>query len=200
MTMKFFKSTLFQGFVVLLPILLLGLALNEIIGLLVALAEPIAALFPKGAFERINLPGLIAIILMTLMSVIIGLLMRSGWMSRIGDTFERKVLLKIPMYKMLKLISSSFTETDTSAFRPGLIRSADGGGDPCYIIERHENGLATVLLPWSPASFAGSVKVVNADRLLELDCTLDAFSLSLTLMGVGVESCLKVSTPAPGVD
>ena len=55
--MKFFKSTLVRGFVVLFPILLLGLALKEIIGLLIALAEPIAELFPKGSFERANLPG-----------------------------------------------------------------------------------------------------------------------------------------------
>jgi uncharacterized membrane protein len=195
--MKFFKSTLFTGFVVLFPILLLSLALTEIIGVLIALAEPIAALFPKESIERVNLPGLLAIILMALMSFMIGLLLRSDWLIRVGNAFERKVLLKLPMYKMLKLISASLTETDTSAFRPALIRSANGGGDPCYIIERHDNGLATVLLPWSPASFAGSVKVVSADSLHELDCTLDAFSLSLTLMGVGVESCLKA--PAPTV-
>ena len=197
--MKFLKSTLFRGFVVLLPILLLGLALKEIIGLLIALAEPIAEMFPKESFERVNLPGLVAIVLMVLVSFIIGLLIRSDWLSRIGKAFERKVLLKLPMYEMLKSISASLTESDTSSFRPALIRNSDGGGDPCYIIERYANDLATVLLPWSPASFAGSVKVVNVDSLMELDCTLDAFSRSLALMGVGVESCMKPASTAANV-
>lgn len=197
--MKFLKSTLFRGFVVLFPILLLGLALKEIIGLLIALAEPIAELFPKGSLERANLPGLVAIVLMVLVSFIIGLLIRSDWLSRIGKAFERKVLLKLPIYEMLKSISASLTESDTSSFRPALIRKSDGGGDPCYIIERHANDLATVLLPWSPASFAGSVKVVNVDSLMELDCTLDAFSRSLALMGVGVESCIKPASTASNV-
>ena len=197
--MKFLKSTLFRGFVVLLPILLLGLALKEIIGLLIVLAEPIAEMIPKGSFERVNLPGLLAIILMALMSFIIGLLIRSDWLSRIGKAFERKVLLKLPIYEMLKSISASFTESDTSSFRPALIRNSDGGGDPCYIIERHANGLATVLQPWSPASFAGSVKVVNVDSLIALDCSLDAFSRSLALMGVGVESCMKSASTASNV-
>ncbi len=192
--MKFLKSTLFRGFVVLFPILLLALALKEIIGVLVALAEPIAELFPKGSFERVNLPGLVAITLMVVMSFIIGLLIRSDWLTRIGGAFERKVLLKLPMYEMLKLISASITETDTSSFRPAILKSSDRGGDPCYIIERHASGLATVLLPWSPASFAGSVKIVDADQLQELDCTLDAFSMSLGLMD-GVESCMKPVTP-----
>ena len=190
--MQFIKSTLLRGFVVLFPILLLGLALREIIGVLITLAEPIVELFPQGSFQRVNLPGLAAIALLVLTSFIIGLLIRSDWLSRIGTAFERKVLLKVPMYEMLKLLSTSFTETDTSAFRPAILQSPnEGGGDPCYIVERHANGLTTVILPWSPASFAGSVKVVDADRLEELDCTLDAFSLSLTLMGVGVESCMK---------
>jgi uncharacterized membrane protein len=156
-------------------------------------------MFPKESFERVNLPGLLAIVLIVLVSFIIGLLIRSDWLSRIGKAFERQVLLKLPMYEMLKSISASLTESDTSSFRPALIRNSDGGGDPCYIIERHSNDLATVLLPWSPASFAGSVKVVNVDSLMALDCTLDAFSRSLALMGVGVESCMKPASTASSV-
>ena len=57
-------------------------------------------------------------------------------------------------------------------------------------MEKHESGMATVLLPWSPASFAGSIRVVPIAKLDILDCTIDEYSRSISLMGVGVEECI----------
>jgi uncharacterized membrane protein len=54
----------------------------------------------------------------------------------------------------------------------------------------HKDGRATVLLPWSPASFAGSIKVVQQSDLEFLSCSLDEFSRSLSQLGVGVEECM----------
>jgi uncharacterized membrane protein len=189
--MNFIKTTLLGGFLVLFPLLLLYLGLSEIAGLLVAMAEPIAGIFPPDSFKGVNLPVIVAIALITFVSFVLGLLMRSKWMRSIGSEIERALLYKLPMYKMLKTISAAFTSTDSSAFRPALVKADGGGGDPCYVVEQHSNGLATILLPWSPTSFAGTIKVVHSDQLQNLDCTLDTFSLSLSHMGVGVESCLN---------
>ena len=58
--MIFIKTTLFGGLLILLPLMLLWLGLQEIAGLLIAMATPIADLFPKGPFEDLAAPGLIA--------------------------------------------------------------------------------------------------------------------------------------------
>lgn len=189
--MQFIKTTLFGGLFVLFPILLLYLGMVEIAGVLIAMAEPIADLFPKDTFEKINLPGVIAAILIVAASFILGLVARLQFMSRIGGAIEHGVLERIPMYRMLKRLSASFLDADTSGVTPAMIRNDDGSKDPCYVIERHDDGHATVLLPWSPTSFAGSVKVVDESRLHALDCSLDRFSQALSLMGVGVEECMK---------
>lgn len=188
--MNFIKTTLLGGFLVLFPLLLLFLALSEIAGLLVSMAEPIADLFPADAFAKVSLPGVVATVLIVVASFAVGILMKSSWMRGVGNSLERSILCRIPMYKMLKTISAAFTNTDSTAFRPALVKSHDGGGEPCYVAEVHDNGMATVLLPWSPASFAGSVRIVRASDLQELDCSLDEFSMALSHMGVGVESCL----------
>jgi uncharacterized membrane protein len=57
-------------------------------------------------------------------------------------------------------------------------------------MEEHETGLATVLLPWSPASFAGSIKVVPSSQLEFLNCSVDEYSRSISFMGIGVADCL----------
>lgn len=188
--MNFLKTTLLGGLFILLPLMLLWIALKEIGGLLESMATPIADLFPKDVFDDLTTPGIVAILLIVGTSFVLGLAARSAWLSSIGRSFENSVLNRVPMYRMLKIISSALIDTGSGDVRPALVTDRSGGGDPCYVIEKHKDGRATVLLPWSPASFAGSIKIVQQSDLEYLPCSLDEFSRSLSQIGVGVESCI----------
>ncbi len=188
--MNFIKTTLFGGLLILLPLMLLWLGLQEIAGLLIEMATPIADLFPKGPFEDLAAPGLVAALLIVGVSFALGLAARSYILSRIGRQIENSVLEKLPMYRMLKIMSGALVDSDTGEVVPALVKDGAGGGDPCYVIEKHKDGRATVLLPWSPASFAGSIKVVQQSTLEAVPCTLDEFSRSISQVGVGIEDCL----------
>lgn len=193
--MNFFKSTLLGGLFVLLPLMLLWIGLKEIGGLLVEMATPIADLFPPGVFDNLTAPGVIALLLIVGTSFVLGLAARAAWLRSIGRNIEKSVLNRVPMYRMLKIISSSLIGSDTGDVNPALLTDGAGGGDPCYVIEKHKDGRATVLIPWSPASFAGSIKVVQQSDLEYLSCSLDEFSRSLSQIGVGVEECLTQGLP-----
>jgi len=188
--MNFLKTTLLGGLFILLPLMLLWIGIKEIGGLLEAMATPIADMIPGQYFEDLTAPGVIAVFLIVGASFILGLAARSAWLSNIGRNIENSVLNRVPMYRMLKVISSALIDSDTGDVKPALITDSSGGGDPCYVIEKHTDGRATVLLPWSPASFAGSIKVVQQSELEYLSCSLDEFSRSLSQIGVGVEECL----------
>ena len=196
--MQFLKSTLMTGLYVLLPLLLLWLGLREIGGLLAAMAEPIADMFPSNYFDDLKWPGVVAAILIVVTSIVIGTLAKLSFIASLAHKFETSVLYRVPMYRMLKIISSSLVKPERSAVRPAIIRDDVGGGDPCYVMERHDTGMTTVLLPWSPASFAGSIKVVPESRLEYLGCSVDEYSRSISFMGVGVEECL--AQPAKKAD
>ncbi len=71
---KFFKSAFMTGLLVLLPLLLLFLALKELIGLMVAVATPIADLFPMGTFDTEHQTELLAALLIICTALIIGIL------------------------------------------------------------------------------------------------------------------------------
>ena len=189
--MNFLKTTLLGGLFILLPLMLLWMGLKEIGGLLEAMATPIADMIPGKYFEDLAAPGVVAVILIIGASFALGLAARSAWLSNIGHSIENSVLNRVPMYRMLKVISSALIDSDAGDVKPALVTDGAGGGDPCYIIEKHKDGRATVLLPWSPASFAGSIKVVQQSDLEYLSCSLDEFSRSLSQIGVGVEECLS---------
>ena len=188
--MQFLKSTLLTGLYILLPLLLLWLGLREIGGLLAEMAEPIADMFPSRHFDDLKWPGVVATILIAAAAIVVGLLAKLNFVAELAGHFETRVLYRVPMYRMLKIISSSLVKPERGDVSPAIVRDEAGGGDPCYVIEQHESGMATVLLPWSPASFAGSIKVVPMSRLEYVVCSVDEYSRSISLMGVGVEECM----------
>lgn len=196
--MKFLKSSLLTGLYVLLPLMLLWLGLREIGGLLAEMADPIADMFPSTYFDDVKWPGIVAALLIVIASIVIGIAAKLKAVELLGQKIETSILNKIPMYKMLKIISGSLVQAETSGVKAAIIKDGAGGGDPCYVMEEHDTGLATVLLPWTPASFAGSIKVVPRSQLEYLDCSLDEYSRSISLMGVGVADCL--ATPPPTKD
>lgn len=188
--MKFLKTTLLTGLYVLLPILLLGIGLAEIGGLLADMVDPIADMFPSDYFDDVKWPGIVAALMIVITSLLLGLFARIPAIASLANKFESSVLFRVPMYKMLKIISSALIDTDTNNVSPAILKSDGGGGDPCYVMEEHEDGMATILLPWSPASFAGSIKVVPRSSLEYLACSVDEYSRSISFMGVGVADCL----------
>jgi len=193
---QFIKSRVLTGLYVLLPLMLLWIGLREIGGLLADMAEPIADMFPSKYFDDLKWPGVVAALLIVGASFVIGLAAMLSVVERLSHKFEQTFLYRVPMYKMLKIISSSLVNAETSDVKPAIVKSGDGGGDPCYVMEDHGTGLATVLLPWSPASFAGSIKVVPRSQLEYLHCSIDEYSRSLSFMGVGIADCLEKTSAA----
>lgn len=184
------KKTIFNGLLVLIPLVLLWIAFRELVELLIAFATPIADFFPAGTFDWVGRPALVAPLLILFIAFLLGLL---GSISRVRATarlVERNTLGKIPMYRMMKTFVAAFIEVeDASAFRPALIIDDEGGGEPCYVIEDTDGSPnLVVLVPWSPASFAGSVRLVPRQRIRRLDITFDQFSLSLANFGLGMNS------------
>ena len=188
------KKAFFQGLIVLIPLVLLWITIRELVELLIALAEPIADFFPPGSFDWVQDPAFVAPILVVVVALLLGALAMIPWIRSIGATLEKNTLGHLPLYRMIKTFVTAFLEVEEdAAFRPALILDDEGGAEPCYVIEDTE-GMpnVVVLVPWSPASFAGSVRLVPRTRIRRLDLTFDEFSLSLANFGLGMNSIAKL--------
>jgi uncharacterized membrane protein len=188
--LNWIKTAFFKGLVVLIPLVLLWITLRELVELLVGFAEPIADLFPSGAFDWVVNPALAAPILIVLIALLLGALAKVPFINNAAASIERNTLGNLPLYRMLKTFITAFLELEnTASFRPALIVDDEGGGEPCYIIEDDlDSPNVVVLVPWSPASFAGSVKLVPRPRIHRLDVTFDELSLSLANFGLGMKT------------
>ena len=184
--LEFLKTTAMGGLFVLLPILLLYLLVAEALGLIVALATPIADLFPKATFEKVEFPVIVGLILILGVSFLIGLGLRSEKGRGLGRWIERNVFGRLPAYDALKSLTTGFAEAGKDgAFKAAVLVSADGERQLVYVIEDHGEDHLTVLLPLAPAAFAGSVKIVDRKRVELLDANLGDVSKVLSHWGVG---------------
>ena len=189
---KFFKTTLLGGLFVLLPLILLYLLLSELLQVVVALATPIADLFPEGTFDQVKMPVVIGIILIVGASFLFGLALRSVSLRQFGLWIERTLLDRLPLYNAVKRLSRGLVGAkDDSVFRSGVFTSSNGEKEIVYVIEDHGDGQMTILCPFAPASFAGSVKIVSADRIEILEASFGDASRVIAHWGVGARELLE---------
>ncbi len=189
--LEFVKTTILGGFFVLLPILLVYLMMAELLEAVVALATPIADLFPTDTFEKINFPVVIAVVLIVSVSFVLGLGMRAEIGRRTGRWLERRTLRHLPAYNALKNLAMRLGDIkEGGAFTPVLLVSGDGHKEIAYLIEDPGNGEVTIMLPWAPTPLAGSVKIVPRDQIEALDASLGDVTRVLSHWGVGASELL----------
>lgn len=195
---KFFKSALVNGLVILLPVVLVFLAIKEIFAMLVGIATPIADLFPAGTFDHVKETEIIAVLLIVGMAVILGILSKVKAGRVVGHGIEKYMLYKIPMYRMLKSLVGAFLDLESEdSFKPAMLENDSGDMEPVYVVEDRGRPRVVVLVPWAPTAFAGSVKLVGRERIHYLNVTLDEFSLSLTHLGTGLSELLSENHGIP---
>jgi uncharacterized membrane protein len=161
---KFLKSAVFSGILILLPVLFLVIILKEFAELLIGLATPIADLFPIDAFDSIPETNVLAALLLLGASFLVGLVAMVPAGVSLGRAIERRVLEKIPVYVPLKSLLQALLGSERSdTFKPALILGDSGDLEPAYIVEDTGRPRLIVLVPWTPASFAGSLRMVKRE-------------------------------------
>ena len=184
---SFIKNLLFKGLLILIPIVVLFITLRELLELMVAMATPIADLFPEGTFDHEKETEIIALLLILGTAILLGILASAKPVRSMGSWVEGKTLNKIPMYRMLTSFVAAFLDIeDEGKFKPALLTSEEGVREPVYLIEDPGYDQVVVMQPWTPTPFAGSLKLVSKSKVEILPVTLDEFSLSLTHFGLGL--------------
>ena len=190
--LSFVKAATLGGLFILLPVVLIVRLLAEAMDLAVAVATPIADLFPQGTLDDSKFPRLLAVGLIVVTAFVLSLLARckpGRWM---GLWIERGLLLPLPGYRAIKSLTRSLGNPEQAeGFKPALLVSADGQKELAYLIEDHGDGQATVMLPWAPTPLSGSVRIVRREHITALDASLGDVTRVLSHWGAGAEELLK---------
>jgi len=190
---QFIKTSLVGGLLVLLPVLVFLMLLEQAFQLLAALAAPFTIAFPFGFFNDVEFKGLAGLLLIVGTSFVLGLIVRSRAGARASAWIERKTLGRIALYRVSRSLTTTLMQSGqdgASSFRPALFLT-EQVAELAYIIEDQGHGPITIMLPWVPAPFAGAIKFVPRDRVRGLEISLADFTKVLSHWGLGALEALK---------
>ena len=183
----FMKTTIVGGFFVILPIVLIYLVLDETIGLLAALVDPIAQQLPVDNLGGIEISRILSVGLILALCFMTGLIMKTRIGISIRAFVEGAILERIPGYSVIRSLTSRFEgeSNNTSTFAPAVVTTAPGMRELAFIVDEHDNGEVTVFLPLSPMATVGTVRFVSRDRVQAVKAPMGAAVNCLMHWGLG---------------
>jgi uncharacterized membrane protein len=192
----FLKTTILGGIFVIVPFFVVYLILAEAVDMLVSFVLPIAGMLPKDWVGSEREARILAILSLLTLSFVTGLAFRTRMGVSAGVWFERTVLHRLPGYRLAKTLTRQISGSETeSQFAPAVVRMGPDALVFAYIIEEHDTGYFTVLLPGSPVGTAGGLQYVSGERVQRLAVPLSQVFNCITHYGIGSGPLFTPHTP-----
>jgi uncharacterized membrane protein len=187
---KFVLTTIIGGLVFLVPLMFLIFMIDEAIGLMMIIAEPLADWLPVDTVGGVALANLIAILAVIIVSFIAGLAARHTMAGGLVKTLETRVLVKIPGYAMIKGIKSGFDASETEKMKPVALQL--GSAERVALeIEKLPDGRSMIYIPSAPSPWSGVTQILPAEQITYLDVPVTKVIELTEKYGHGVEELLQ---------
>jgi uncharacterized membrane protein len=189
----FLKTTLVGGLVFLVPAIALLVVVGKALAILRKLARPLTEHLPIHTVFGVLAADVIVIALLVVLCFFGGLLARVSFARRLVGKAETGMLWRIPGYGLLKGLTDSFDKrTGTSSMHPVLVHSG-GQSQLAFEVEQLDDGRRVIYVPSSPDPRAGSVLIVDPDRIEPVPMSFVSAITSLRALGRGMGSSLSHS-------
>jgi uncharacterized membrane protein len=190
--LAFVKTTLVGGLVFLVPAVLLWLVVGKAVALLRRLAQPLAAQLPRDSLLGALAADAMVVVLVILGCFLAGLLARVSLANRVVKKAEAGVLWRIPGYALVKALTESLDQRlPASSMHPVLIHF-DDAAQLAFEVDRLTDGRRVIYLPSAPDPRAGSVLIMDQDRVEPVPISCAAAIGALSGLGRGIGASLSV--------
>jgi len=190
---EFLKAILVGGLLVVLPVWLTVLLLLKAIKSAVAMLKPVAALLPQTVVHE----DMVALLLLLVTCLVVGLLVKTPPVRKLGRAIEERVLERLPGYTLIRGVARQLAgREDASSFQPALVEIEDALV-PAFIVERHPDGRLTVFVSSSPTPMAGAIYILAPERVHAVDVPLRKAMVCITKWGTGSGEMLAAMINRP---
>jgi uncharacterized membrane protein len=162
----FLKTTAIGGLLFLLPLIVLGALIGQVVPIVLSVAETL------GEFIPFRTPGGIALLILLAIVVILLLCFAAGLVARwsLGKRVSQNLLLLFPRYAILKdQMADTIGGDQTKPKMKPVVVTFDEYTRIGFETERENEGSRVVVfLPGSPDPWAGKTVLIAADRVAPL--------------------------------
>lgn len=190
------KTSLLNGLLIIVPVVLLVLLLGEVLDELFSLVEPAADLLPPDLLPPVLERWMVGGLLIAGLCLVVGGLARTRIVGRGFGAIEQATLGKIGLYQFLKRLTGGLLGLSDESARSvpcGLLTHSDGRQQLVYLIERGSQH-TTILIPTAPTGLSGQVFLVNNAQLTTLNVTMADAMLMYNKIGDGFQALVSQSS------
>ena len=166
--MNFLKTTLIGGLLFLVPLVVVGVVIGKAVGIMLVIAEPMAAFLPIESAAGVALANLIALACVVLLCFLAGLVGRTALAKAFSDKAESTILQKIPGYTFFKGMTSMLSPDENADLKAVLV-SLEKAERLGLEVERVGADRVAVYFPGSPNAWSGIVQIVSTDQVKPID-------------------------------
>jgi len=182
---------LLLGFIlVILPIVLLLFVFHKVKKLVQDQILPLESHLPGEKFLGFGLISLISVVLILLISYLAGVLIESKRMRSYFTVLEKKVLVFIPGYLVIKSKFTDSSVSDDDQRKVVLVNENDQWKFGIEI-ERNPDSYCIIFLPFPPDAKSGELKLVHESKLRALDMKIGKLVSLLRHYGQGGSALIK---------
>ena len=180
-----FKSIAIGGLLFIIPLTVAVVVIGKVMGVLEAVAEPMADFLPTDTILGFGLAQVIAVALLLFVCFVAGLIARSAIGQLVGGKVEGILLAAVPGYAVLKGLVEQVLKSQEQAaqFKPVLV-PVRGGLRPAFEVERLPSGEVVVFHPSSPNVWSGFVSYLEPAQVRPLELGVGEMLHSLEQMGI----------------
>ena len=191
----FLRTTAVGGLIFLLPLIVIGALIGQVVPIIMTIAESLAEILPGFIKTTSGIAALIglSIAVLLLLCFAAGLLARWSLGKRLSAFFERNLLLLFPKYAILKEQMADTIGGDQTKpqLKPVVVEFSDFKRIG-FETERDVQGqYAAVYLPGSPDAWAGEVVLVALDRIKSLEADFGETVATCEQLGRGSSNLLQ---------
>jgi len=174
------------GLLVVIPLFIVYLLIAEVVRFVTSMVQPVAEMLPWEAKLSAIGESLLSLVILIALCFATGLAMRTRVGAGTGAWLENRVLHRLPGYRLARTLTRQFAGTEAdSRFAPAVLKIGADSLTFAYIIEEHDTGYSTVLIPGAPVGTVGSLQYVPNERVQRQSVPLGRVFNCITSYGIG---------------
>ncbi|RFM27325.1 hypothetical protein [Deminuibacter soli] len=187
--LHYVRTTILGGILLLIPLLVLIMVIMKAVQLIRRVSDPIAKKLPFD-IQGIGKDTVLLLVLLLLLSFTAGLFMHTELAKRLKKLLEEKVLIYIPGYAYLQMLSTDkLTEQRDANWKPATIL-VDDNEVICFVVDESEH-YCSIFLPDAPMPSSGSICVREKINVRFLPITVSETIQLIRQFGRGAAAVLE---------
>lgn len=180
------KTTIIGGIVFLVPLVIVAAIIGKALQLMMVVAEPVDKVIPIESVAGVAVVNVLAILAVLVFCFLAGLVARSAFAKKMGNSISALLMNIIPGYAFVKGITDTLASNakEAEGFTPVLVR-LDDYSQMGFEVERLPGNLVVVYMPGAPNPWSGTVGYFNEDRVQPLDLPVGKAINNIQRLGRG---------------